>query len=416
MRFGLGPTRALLDALGAPDRRFPIVLVAGTNGKGSVSATLAAIATCSGRRCGLFTSPHLEEPRERIRIDGEAIAADRLEDLVAETVRVAADLGDEPTYFEATTCAALVAFADAQVDLAILEVGLGGRLDATNATEPALSVITTIALDHQEYLGDSLAAIAREKAGIMRRGRRTIVAGCSDEVRRAFDAAAADAGAVVEPARLPYGLVGRRLTIHGRRGIYVAEHTLAGAHQAANLRLAAQAAEALIDLDLLGPKPRIADGLSHVRWPGRFEHVRLADTEVVFDGAHNPAGVVALLDALGDAPFDLVFGALSDKDVATMLPPLAARAGKVILTRPLHTPRALAPEDLAALIDQPAVIAADPLTALQRALEQPAQRVLVAGSLYLVGEARQALRRLRGVPVPAAEAATVVLPGRGPGH
>lgn len=414
MRLGLEPTRALLDALGAPDRRFPIVLVAGTNGKGSVSATLAAIATCSGRRCGLFTSPHLEEPRERIRIDGRAIEADRLEELVAATVRAAAGLGDQPTYFEATTCAALLAFAAAQVDLAILEVGLGGRLDATNTTEPALSVITTIALDHQEYLGDSLAAIAREKAGILRRGRRAVVAGSSSEVRAAFEDAATTIGAILEPARLPYGLLERRLTIHGRHGIYVAEGTLAGAHQAANLRLAAQAAEALIDLDLLGPKPRIAEGLSRVRWPGRSEHVRLADTEVVFDGAHNPAGVAALLDTLGDAPFDLVFGALGDKDVAMMLPPLAARAGKVILTRPLHTPRAQAPENLAELINQPTVIAADPLVALQQALEQPAPRILVAGSLYLVGEARQALRRLRGVPAPAAEISTVAPTRRQP--
>jgi dihydrofolate synthase/folylpolyglutamate synthase len=416
MRLGLEPTRALLDALGAPDRRFPIILVAGTNGKGSVSATLASIATCSGRRCGLFTSPHLEEPRERIRIDGEAITEDRLEHLVAETVRVAAGLGDEPTYFEATTCAALLAFADAGVDLAILEVGLGGRLDATNATEPVLSVITTIALDHQEYLGDSLAAIAREKAGIMRRDRRTVVAGSSFEVRAALDDAAAAAGAMLEPARLPYGIVRERLTVHGERGTYVARGALVGAHQAANLRLATQAAEALIDLGLLGAQPRIADGLARVRWPGRLEHVPLDETVVIFDGAHNPAGVAALLDALGDAPYDLVFGVLGDKDVASMLPPLAARARKVVLTRPLHTARALPPESLATLIEEPASIAADPLAAIQQALAQPAPRIVVAGSLYLVGEARHALRRLRGVPAPAAEISTVAPPGRGPGR
>lgn len=414
MRFGVGPTRELLDRLGAPDGQLPIVLVGGTNGKGSVAATLAAIASCGGWRVGLFTSPHLEQPRERIRIDGVAVAAAELDQLVAAAIGAAVGPEQQPTYFEATTVAALLAFAKHQCDLAVLEVGLGGRLDATNAVEPALSVIAAISRDHESILGEGLAAIAAEKAGIMRVGRPALMVPGAPVVERVLGEQAARIGARLERLDLPAGLADGLLTIRGRHGTYRARPGLAGAHQLLNLSLAVRSAELLDELGLAAiDRKAITTGLAAVRWPGRLERIGLdKEREVILDGAHNPAGVAALLEALdGSEPFTLIFAALSDKPAAQMLRPLAARAASVVLTRPLGTTRAIAPATLAELLPagSAAALAEDPPAALELALHSKGRRIVVAGSLYLIGEMRGALFERFGRPLPAAETSTVAV-------
>jgi dihydrofolate synthase/folylpolyglutamate synthase len=416
MRQGVGPTRHLLDALGAPDRKFPTVLVAGTNGKGSVAATLAAIATVSGRRCGLYTSPDLEGPTERIRVDGVAISPEALDTLVGQVRLAAAGRPeDQPTYFEVLTCAAALAFEAAGVELAVFEVGLGGRLDATNALEPRLSVVTTIGLDHQAILGADLATIAGEKAGIFRAATPALVAPGPSEVLAAFESAASRVGADLEVATLACGFDDGRIAIAGRR-TYRCRPGLAGLYQVGNLAIAARAAERLEDLRLLPQHAGIAEGIARVRWPGRLERVEIPTGVVIFDGAHNPSGVDALLATLGAQPFDLVFGALADKDVTTMLRRLARRAARVTLTRPLGTNRALEPDQLARLLPDPAqaALAATPAIALDQALESQPRFLVVAGSLYLIGEARVALRQRYGVPAAAAAISTVAPPSVGP--
>lgn len=411
MRPGTGPTRRLLDELGSPDGHFPTVLVAGTNGKGSVSATLAAIATVSGRRTGLYTSPDLEGAPERIRIDGVAIAPGALDALVDRVAAVAAQVGEEPTYFETLTCAAALAFAQAGVELAVLEVGLGGRLDATNALSPRLSIVTTIGLDHQAILGDDLATIAGEKAGIFRRGTPALVAPGPPSVLAALATAAGRVGAELEVNQLACGFDAGRIAIAGRH-TYRCRPGLPGLYQLGNLCLAARAAERLADLGLLPSAPAIPQGLARVRWPGRLERVSIPSAVVIFDGAHNRDGVDALLSSLDDVPFDLVFGALADKDAGGMLRRLGSRARNTTLTRPLGTPRALEPDQLAELVPElaTATLAATPALALDRALAAQPACLVVAGSLYLVGEARTALRERYGVPYPAAAISTVAPP------
>jgi len=416
MRLTLEPFRRLLAKLGDPQRELPAVLVAGTNGKGSTAALLAAIGCAAGYRTGLYTSPHLEEARERIRIDGVAIATLELDRLLDEVVEAAED--ELPTPFEALTAAALLAFVEDGVDLAVLEVGLGGRLDATNLVEPLLSVITPIALDHQEQLGSTLAAIAAEKAGVMRAGRPTIAWGEEAESTAALVAAARASGAsvsfAVEEAEIVSahadGLARQTLVLKRAGAEHALRVALAGRHQLRNVALAVLAAERLaaggfdrIDEDA------ISRGVGGCRWSGRLEAVALPDgPTVLLDGAHNPAGAAAIAEHLATlaTPWDLVFGALADKDVAAMAAALALGARRVWLATP-DSPRALPLVQLAAL---PALAGAIPVGdldgALARALDGAAPLVVVTGSLYLVGAARRWLRERYGMPVAAADVAT----------
>ena len=416
MRLGLEPIRALLAKLGAPQRGLPAVLVAGTNGKGSTAALLAAIGCAAGYRTGLYTSPHLEEPRERIRIDGIAVATLELDRLVEEVVEAAED--ELPTPFEALTAAAFVAFAEAEVELAVLEVGLGGRLDATNTVEPLLSVVTPIALDHEALLGATLAAIAAEKAGIFRAGRPAIASGDEPESTAALVAAAGACGAIldlaVEEAEVAAwqadGLAGQRVTLRTHAGEHRLRLALAGHHQRRNLTLAVLAAERLASLGFDAiDAAAIARGVGGCRWPGRFEVVALPHgPTVLLDGAHNPAAAVALAEHLEGlaTPWDLVFGTLADKDAAAMAAALAPRARRIVVAPPEST-RAL---PLAALAALPALggagVAASAAEALERSLAAGAPLVVVTGSLYLVGEGRRFLRERFGAPAPAADVAT----------
>jgi len=403
IKLGLERARAVLTAMGEPQRRFPAVLVAGTNGKGSTSAFLAAIAQAAGYRTGLYTSPHLEFIEERLRIDGRTIEPGRFGRLLQDLVDLAErETGVPPTYFEAVTLAAFQWFSERQVDLAVVEVGLGGRLDATNLCDPILSLITPIGFDHQEYLGDTLAAIAREKAGILRAGTPALVWIGDPEAAESVRTAAAEIGAnlrfAADEVRIeaiePIGWKGQRVRLATPVRAYELEIALLGAHQAINLGLAVRASEALADLgfDRIGPEA-IHEGAAACRWPGRLEAIELpGGRRILLDAAHNEAGARVLaefLDRMGQ-PVDLLFGVLADKDYAGMLGLLAPRARRIVLTTPA-SPRAKDPAELAALLqDHPGEVFVEPdrERALDRALGLGGEVLVACGSIFLIGEVR----------------------------
>lgn len=410
MRLGLDDVRRLLAGLGDPQLKFPAVLVAGSNGKGSTSALLAAIASAAGYRTGLYTSPHLELVEERIRLDGLAINPGFLAQLLEQVVAASGTL---PTYFEAVTAAAFLFFARRKVDLAVVEVGMGGRLDATNLCDPVLSLITSISLEHREHLGDTLAAIAREKAGTFRPGRPALVWLEDPEPSGAVRAVAGELGTDLRFApdlvkireAVPMGLNGQQVKLATPAGEHDLQLRLPGAHQAKNLALAVLAAETLREQGFERITPEaIAAGVRSCRWPGRLERLSLPGGRLVLlDAAHNPDGAAALAEFLDQVPgpLDLLFGALTDKDAAEMLLPLARRARKVILTTPASD-RARPPKELAALLPGRADVEVhrDLGWALDKALPTGA-RLVVCGSIYLVGEVRKRLREKHGIPDPA---------------
>jgi dihydrofolate synthase/folylpolyglutamate synthase len=386
MRFGLLRMERALEALGHPERVAPILHVAGTNGKGSTCAMASAALVAAGYRTGLYTSPHLERFNERIALQGEPIPDEALSAAVAE-VRAACPWhdGGEPedrlSYFEFATLAALVHFARAGVEATVLEVGLGGRLDATNAVTPAVTAVAAIGLDHTQYLGETLEAVAREKAAIFKPGIPAVVHAVQPPgVLEVLRSEAARAGATFEIA--PAGWDGPL--------------ALAGAHQRGNAGLAAAALRAMRRAGLTLGELEIARGLATARWPGRLEEVG----GVLLDGAHNPDGARALAAALVELrpgrPVELVFGALGDKDHRGMLAALAGSVRRLHLVAP-STPRARGVEELrsaAAALGMVADLHAgiDEALACARAAAQDGAAVVVAGSLYLVGEARARLR------------------------
>lgn len=398
--WNLRRTRTLLDLVGAPDRGMAVVIVGGTNGKGSTAALLASLLSASGVRAGLYTQPHLQSDRERVRIDGSAIAGPafhraigRLRPAVGELSRSLPEAG-EPTAFELMTVLALRAFASAGCAVAVLEVGLGGRLDATNATDPHLSVITSIGHDHMAVLGTRLSTIAREKAGIVRRGRQALIARQRPAALAAIRAECRSTGAVCvdvaplgESAAARYGL------------------SLRGAHQRQNAALAIGAARALAELGVAAPTERsIAAGLRRVRWPGRFEVIPGRPT-LVLDGAHNAEAAEALAASLREHfrghGVRLVVGMLRDKDAAAFARAVGPLARAVYATQP-RSPRALEATMLAARYRRSGTSKAgstgarvfpDLAEALDaaRADAQGRDIVCVTGSLALVGEARELL-------------------------
>ncbi|HEY2746269.1 MAG TPA: folylpolyglutamate synthase/dihydrofolate synthase family protein [Polyangia bacterium] len=362
VRPGLDGTRALLAAVGNPERGLEVVHVGGTNGKGSTAAMIAAGSRADGRRVGLYTSPHLLRFTERIVVDGAEIGRERAVEL-AERVLGA---GEGATFFEVVTVMALLAFAEARVDVAVMEVGLGGRLDATNVVErPRCAVVTSIGLDHTDVLGPTIAEIAREKAGIWKPASAALFA-CADEGAAAvLQAEAERVGAA------PIERFGRDFD-----DAELPTLALAGAHQRRNAALARRA------LERLGVGTRaIREGLANVKWPGRME--RLSPT-VMVDAAHNEEGARALAASWPEGNWTLVVGVVAGKDARAIVAPLAKKAARVIVTAP-PTPRALAPEELARLAPGATVA-----QSLEAALAAAAgERVIVAGSIFLVGEARR---------------------------
>jgi dihydrofolate synthase/folylpolyglutamate synthase len=401
MRLGLAAIGEVCERLGRPERSVESILVAGTNGKGSTAATLASIGEAAGVRTGLYTSPHLESVTERIRIGADDISRRELDAMLGE-VFAAADR--EPsvsvTYFEAMTATAFLTFARRGLDLAVLEVGLGGRLDATNVAPASVSVVTAISLDHTEELGPTAEAIAGEKAGIFRAGRPALVASGEPAVRRVFREAAEAAGAelheMVEETRVEASrpsLSGTRFRLITPRRTYDLETPLLGVHQAENASAAVRAAE--LWRPSIG-EDVVARGVARVRWPGRLERFESRGRAVFIDGCHNPHGAEALARFLESTGLkaDLVFGAMADKDVEAMAAVLGPRVRRIRLV-PAGSPRAATPPELArrfAGARPDAAPSPSLAAALAELLGDPStESIIVAGSLYLVGEARKRL-------------------------
>ncbi len=412
-RFGIQPglerIRALLEPLGHPEARLEILHVAGTNGKGSVAAMAAAILRAASHRVGLYTSPHLLDFRERIQIDGQPIPEEamlrHLERLLPLVDRIGL------TFFETATALALLAFAEAGVGLAVLEVGMGGRWDATNVGVPRVSVITRIDYDHEAYLGRTLPAIAEEKAAIIR-GGVALSAGQVPEVAAVIASRCREAG-------VPLQVEGREITVEvlrsdlGGHRLHLAgpgwAHrdlalSLLGTFQPANACLAVAAVHALGEAGFPVAEPAIRAGLAGVRWPGRFEVVRKAPW-VVLDGAHNPGGAHVLAASLRhyfpDARLTLILGVSADKDKVGIFKALVPLATRLLLV-PSSSPRATPPEELAGLLPPlGAEVACLPAVgpALEVALADPgAEVVCVTGSLFLVADALRWLRSAEPSP------------------
>lgn len=411
---GLDRVDVLLGALGNPHLSYPTAIIGGTNGKGSIAAMLSAIGVAAGHRVGLYTSPHLQTVEERFRIDRERISAAGLEAQLGVVFgaidKLVADgrLDQEPSYFEILTTVAFRYFAEAQVELAILEVGLGGRWDATNVTRPRVAVIAPIALDHQEYLGDDLLTIAAEKAAIIPPGGMAVTAAQAPGVLEVIRRHAESVGATLwESASFPT-VVRRtddrlRHTIDsvGRLRDYVGlEIALPGAHQVENAQCALLAAEALDRRRLRISSDAIWAGLRSARWPGRCEWLE-ESPPVVLDAAHNPAAAQALAAYLRELrrrkAFDrlhLVLGTLADKDSEGIAAALYPLADHLIATRP-PSERATPIEQLMALGTTPTLrhAIADPAEALAEARRAaaPEDLICVCGSIYLVGALRPLL-------------------------
>ncbi len=406
-KFRLEDMRALIAGLGNPQDRFPAVLIAGTNGKGSTSATLASILISAGYRTGLYTSPHLIRTNERIRVPGREIPDDDfarlyflVEDRARELVKAGA-LPSMPSFFEAMTALAFLYFAEEAVDIAVLEVGMGGRLDATNVVEPLVSVITDISLDHTEWLGNTIAEITREKAGILRPHGILVTLPQHPEANQTLGeiavplAVQAVSAAEYVPARMSEHGTSYSVTVFGET-ITVAS-PLVGAHQQRNIALAIAAAAELCNKKSYNISAQhIETGIRLTSWRGRMEQVA---PNLWMDVAHNPAGAWALRSAISqlvENPRTLVFGCLADKAVEEMAQILFPIFDQVVLVE-VNSPRAARMEQMVAaakLTGTKTYVASDVKTALAEARELTPKEegIVVCGSVYLVGEAQQVLQ------------------------
>ncbi|HEX7667496.1 MAG TPA: folylpolyglutamate synthase/dihydrofolate synthase family protein [Polyangiaceae bacterium] len=387
IELGLDKMRAACTRFDSPEKRWPVIHVAGTNGKGSTCAIVESVARTAGKKTGLYTSPHLARFAERIRIGGEPIDDDTLARILADVLARAPEL----TFFEAATMTAFVAFAEAKVDLAVLEVGIGGRLDATNVIEKPLACgITSISFDHMDKLGNTLPEIAREKAGIAKKDVPLVIAQTIPaEARAAIEEVAAKVGAPVKIAQ---------------HTAMVNDSALLGAHQSSNADVALWLVH---ESEILKGRPNsqrdLMQGFAHVKWPGRLERIDTEDASILLDAAHNPAGVetlAAYLESSTTAPRTLVFGALADKDWKPMIDRLAPLFDNRVYTTPkgrAPTP----PEEIAAR--HRGVVAKTPAEALGIARKAAGEEglVVVAGSIFLVGEARSILLDLPTDPAVA---------------
>lgn len=414
IKFGLDNMRTLVDALGHPERAYRTVHIAGTNGKGSVTAMVDAALRAAGYRAARYTSPHLRHMAERFVIDGAPITLDALEVAAREMRDVILGLMDggrlpgSPTFFEATTALAFHLFRQAGVEVAVCEVGMGGRLDATNVLTPDVTAVTSIGYDHQQYLGSTLAEIASEKAGILKAGVPVIVGAMPHDALEPIARAAAERGAQLMHASEGSTALDKGTTKTGGRRVEIRtpacdygtiDLALAGSHQVGNALVAIRVLEAFGDAAHLPvPASAVRHGLETVRWPGRLDRRTLPDgRQLLLDAAHNPEGAEALARFLGstaESPPALVFTAMRDKDVRDMLRVLSPRIHTLVLTR-ARTPRGADPHELAAVarsvgVTCPTVV--EP--ALERALAHAwtlTPAIVVAGSIYLLGDVMEAL-------------------------
>jgi dihydrofolate synthase/folylpolyglutamate synthase len=422
-RFDLAHMRTLLAALGNPERRFRSVLIAGTNGKGSTAATLASILEAAGHRTGLYTSPHLLRVNERILVNGEPIP-DRwfgeIHDLVDTTAARLVSNGElpwHPSFFEMLTAMAFEYFARSAVEIAVLEVGMGGRLDATNVVEPVVAVITDIALDHQKFLGKTIGEIAREKAGIIRKGGVVVTLPQHPEANDVLGNTMLERGARAVsavkyvPPVSPGAEQVPNLAPNGARSSYplrvmrdeiTVDSPLVGRHQLRNIALAIAAAEELNAAGIRVSARDVERGVRQTRWPGRFQRIHASGhwPEMVLDVAHNPAGAWALRATLsqyyGERPFTLVFGVMRDKAVGEVAEILFPLAEHVIATR-AQNPRSATPDEIAqaaSRLSGDLISATDVPDALARARDLAGGDglIVVTGSIYIVGEALQLLQ------------------------
>lgn len=397
MRPGLERINALLTALDNPQERIKTIHVAGTNGKGSTAAFLSSIMASAGYKVGLFTSPHLSRFTERIRINGMEIKEEEVVWL-AERVKAAAPAA--ATFFEMVTAMAWLLFSEQDVDLAVMEAGMGGRFDATNAASGIISIITPVSLDHCEYLGNTLAEIAFEKAGVVKPGRPLVISTQSDE-------ALAVIGRQCDKLSSPMFICGKDfsgcwedggLNYHGiKTGLSGLKPGIAGRYQADNALCALAAVELLGGTGFHLPAKALRKGIERATWPGRMEIVGKAP-RILLDGAHNSAGGEALAEALRDIPRDrllLVAGVMADKDAEGIFTPLFPVTDRAYAVTP-HLERALPSDRLAAFCRARQVTCADAGTVaagLEQAKKEagPRDLILVCGSLFTVGEARAIL-------------------------
>lgn len=406
IKLGLETMRILLDRIGNPHRSLRVLHIGGTNGKGSTAALVASVLQRSGRRVGLYTSPHLVEFRERIRVNGCMIAEHQVEELIAR-LRAALQDNLEPTFFEMTTALAFLYFAESEVDVAVLEVGLGGRFDATNVVEqPLASAITTIGLDHQEYLGHTEEAIAFEKGGIIKPYVPIVTGRMGREAEQVIRRIARDRSAPLWQLGRDFAIDGNRserLTYRGVRRVYEdLSCGLAGRHQwdnaACALALLEAAGRAGIDTDEVA----VRDGLRTVSWEGRLESIDEYPT-VVLDGAHNPAAAHALAGYLKDFCFShptsriiLVWGMMRDKDRQGFIAPLLPFVSEIVLTQATLA-RSATVQELRATLHEwhgPVLEAALPMDAMTtaRGRAMPHDLICIAGSLMLLGDIKAAVR------------------------
>ena len=416
-KLGLEKITVLLDALGNPQRGFLSVSIAGTNGKGSTSALLAGILSLSGNRTGLFTSPHLVRVNERIKIDGTDISDDEFAEVfsevrqVAERVQRRAGWEDSPSYFELVTATAFLHFARSQVRVGVLEVGLGGRLDATSTAEPVLALITNVDYDHERILGTTLAEIAREKAGVIR-PHLTVLVGAEDpealgEIRKRAEELGAECLEVRNFARVTNlrnfrGFHCFDLCFRLSRG---EEHFpnvsvgLRGKFQVRNAVAAAAGAWKLKQAGMPVSRRALVEALREVRWPGRLEAMDSAPL-ILVDGAHNPGAARQVAEFLCEnirpRKLRLIYASMRDKNVAGVSKILFPLAEKIYFTKPAQ-PRAASPEELlrlAGIRPKSFALEANPVKALElaRRESEPGDVILAAGSLFLAGEIRRALR------------------------
>ncbi|MBO0857716.1 MAG: bifunctional folylpolyglutamate synthase/dihydrofolate synthase [Chloracidobacterium sp.] len=411
MKLGLETVSALAHALGDPQRRFPAVHIAGTNGKGSTSATTASVLSAAGLRAGLYTSPHLVSITERIRIGADEIPPEEFTRL-ATIVRAAGErlvventLPAPPTFFEQMTMIAYLYFAEREVKLAVLEVGLGGRLDATNICEPVVTAITRIGFDHQQYLGDTLQSIAGEKAGIVKSGVPAVVAPQSGEAMSAIAARCEEMNAPIILTSAPFDIepgsgdenIGRySFRYRTSSDEYALRLGLRGLHQITNATVAIHIAEQLRIEGFDIPRAAIIKGLNKAEWPGRLEMLRLSSPQapLLLDGAHNTDGARALRDFLDEhfrsTQITIIFGAMADKAIGEMGDILFPAATRVIVTR-IANPRAADPGAIAEASHRDVIRIENGDEALDEALRitPPGGLIVVCGSLFLVGEIRQ---------------------------
>jgi dihydrofolate synthase/folylpolyglutamate synthase len=410
IKVGLDNIRAIVEALGHPERASWSIHVAGTNGKGSVTAMIESVLRAAGIHTGRYTSPHLVDLTERFAIDGVPVNLDALCDAVA-TVRDAVTvlqaqgrLDVHPTFFEVTTAAGFELFRRARVEATVCEVGLGGRLDATNVLSPVACAITSIAFDHQQYLGDTLEAIATEKAGIIKPDVPVVVGTMDPTAHAVIARVAQEQSAPLIDAR--EGVIVRRHTQTSnvqtfelttpRREYGPVTLGLAGTHQLENALVAIRVLE---EIDARGhhvPSDAILNGLAHVHWPGRLERIVRDDgRELLLDAAHNTAGAETLARFLAaDVKRPLVFAAMKDKDASGILRLLVPVVSAIVITRPSH-PRAADPQALADLAialapDIPVEVEASPRAALDAAWRF-GPRIVVAGSIFLLGDVMKVL-------------------------